>query len=157
MEEERLSAALGEAEAPFRTLVEDAAWAHASMEGLVLDLGRWWMAGPDSRLVEQIAFSVAASEAVRTPGGVYVEGFVWADGQVRAAAWCGVGTRVVYGPRADAYLGVPLAPRFCRRVQQRTGAAAVLMSKDSKLLPMLRDGLPPDAILAGGSPGPRHS
>lgn len=71
--------------------------------------------------------------------------------------WCGVGEKVVYGPRADVYLGVPLAPRFCRRIQQSNGTAAVLMSKHPKLLPLLRDGLPPGALLDGGSPGPRHS
>ncbi|MFJ8961478.1 hypothetical protein ACIRG5_19015 [Lentzea sp. NPDC102401] len=153
---EHLTAALITAETPFLTLVEDSGWAHASLEGLVLDLGRWWEPDADTRLVEQVMFSVAASEAARTADGVYVEGFVWTQGEVVAAAWCGAGEKVVYGPRADAYLGVALAPRFCRRVQQSNGTAAVLMSKDRKLLPLLRDGLPPGTVLDGGSPGPRY-
>ncbi|WP_157528674.1 hypothetical protein [Nocardia sp. NRRL S-836] len=154
---EQLAAALAEAEAPFRTLVDDSGWEHASVEGLILDLGRWWEADCHSRLVPQITFSVAASEAARTANGVYIEGYVLVGGQVRPAAWCGAGEKVVYGPQADAYLGVPLSPRFCRRVQQRNGTAAVLMSKDPKLLPLLTHGLPPDAVLPGGHPGPRHS
>jgi len=154
---EQLTAALIRAEAPFRTLVDDSLWAHASLEGLVLDLGRWWAPDSETRLVEQVMFSVAASEAARTTDGLYVEGFVWTQGQVVAAAWCGAGGKVVYGPHADAYLGVALAPRFCRRIQQSNGTAAVLMSKHSKLLPLLRDGLPPGTVLDGGSPGPRHS
>lgn len=150
--EEQLTAALTKAEAPFRTLVDDSGWAHASIEGLVLDVGRWWEADADTRLAPQVAFSVAATEATRTPGGVYVEGYLWADGRATPAAWCGVGTRVVYGPRADAYLGIPLSPHFCRRVQQRNGTAAVLMSKHPKLLPLLENGLPRGAVLPGGTP-----
>ena len=150
-------AALAEAEAPFRTLVDDSEWAHASVEGLVLDLGRWWDADSDTRLVAQIAFSVAASEAVRIPNGVYVEGYIWVSGQPTPAAWCGVGEKVMYGPRAGAYLGVPLSPRFCRGVRQRNGTSAVLMSKQPKLLPLLTNGLPPGVVLHGGRPGPRHS
>ena len=65
-------AALVEAEVPFRALVDDSDWTHASIEGLVLDLGRRWSAGPDTRFVEHGAFSVAASEAARIPNGVYV-------------------------------------------------------------------------------------
>ncbi|MET9634157.1 hypothetical protein ABZX92_42565 [Lentzea sp. NPDC006480] len=152
---EELTAALAELEAPFRTLVDDSEWAHASVEGLVLDVGTWWFADADTRLAPQVAFSVAFSEAGRLQGAVYVEGYLWADGQPVAAAWCGLGDRVVYGPRAEAYLGVPLSPHFCRRVQQRNGTAAVLMSKHPKLLPLLRDGLPRGAVLAGGTPGPR--
>ncbi|SES28611.1 hypothetical protein SAMN05216188_13063 [Lentzea xinjiangensis] len=153
---EQLVAALAEAEEPFRTLVDDSGWVHASVEGLVLDLGRWWDAGSDLRLDQQSAYSVAASEAARTEGGVYVEGYLWRDGQAAPAAWCGVGEKVVYGPRADAYLGVPLSPRFCRRVQQRNGTAPVLMSRHPNLLPLLTRGLPPGAVLAGGRLGPRH-
>jgi hypothetical protein len=146
---EHLTAALTTAETPFLTLAEDSNWAHASLEGLVLDLGRWWAPDADT-------LSVAASEAARTTDGVYVEGFIWTQGQAVAAAWCGAREKVVYGPRADAYLGIALAPRFCRRIQQSNGTAAVLMSKHSKLLPLLRDGLPPGTVLAGGSPAPRH-
>lgn len=153
----QLVAALAEAEAPFRTLVDDSGWAHASVEGLVLDVGRWWDAGSDTRSVAQVAFSVAASEAARTPNGVYVEGYIWAGGQATPAAWCGVGEKVVYGPSADAYLGVPLSPRFCQRVRQHNGTAAVLMSKHPKLLPLLTNGLPSGAVLAGGRSGPRQS
>ena len=152
---EELTTALTELEAPFRTLVDDSEWAHASVEGLVLDAGTWWTAGPETRLQPQVTFSDAFSEAARHQGGVYVEGYIWTDGKAVAAAWCGHGDRVVYGPRADAYLGVPLSPHFCRRVQQRNGTAAVLMSKHPKLLPLLRDGLPRGAVLPGGRPGPR--
>jgi hypothetical protein len=152
---EELTAALTELEAPFRTLVDDSEWAHASMEGLVLDVGRWWTANPRTRLQPQVTFSDAFSEAARHQGGVYVEGYVWTDGGPVAAAWCGQGDVVVYGPRASAYLGVPLSPHFCRRIQQRNGTAAVLMSKHPKLLPLLRDGLPRGAVLPGGQPGPR--
>jgi hypothetical protein len=95
---EDLVAALAVAEAPFRTLVDDSGWAHASVEGLVLDLGRWWDADSDTRLVSQVAFSVAASEAGRILDGVYVEGYIWAGGQATPAAWGGVGQKVVYGP-----------------------------------------------------------
>ncbi|HEX8868697.1 MAG TPA: hypothetical protein VF821_23760 [Lentzea sp.] len=151
---EELTAALAELEAPFRTLVDDSEWAHASVEGLVLDAGTWWFADADTRLAPQVAFSVAFSEAGRVRGAVYVEGYIWQDGPV-AAAWCGLGDRVVYGPRAEAYLGVPLAQHFCRRIQQRNGTAAVLMSKHQNLLPLLRDGLPRGAVLPGGKPGPR--
>jgi hypothetical protein len=154
---EQLVAALTKAEAPFRTLVDDSNWAHASVEGLVLDVGRWWDTDSDTRLVSQIAFSVAVSEAVRIPNGVYVEGYVWTDGQATAAAWCGVGGTVAYGPRADAYLGIPLSPRFCQRVRQHNGTAAVLMSKHPKLLALLTNGLPSGAVLPGGRSGPRHS
>ncbi|WP_157528004.1 hypothetical protein [Nocardia sp. NRRL S-836] len=147
---DQLTAALRELEAPFRTLVDDSGWAHASMEGLVLDLGRWFEADPRTRFAPQIAFSVAASEAGRTTGGLYVEGYAWIDGRAQAAAWCAVGDRVGYGPRAEAYLGVPLAPQFCRRVQQRNGTAAVLLSKHPKLLPLLQNGLPRGAVLPGG-------
>lgn len=153
---EQLVAALAAAEAPFRTLVDDSGWAHASMEGLVLDLGRWWDVDSDTRLVSEVTFSVAASEAVRIPNGVYVEGYIWAGGQATPAAWCGAGDKVVYGPRADAYLGVPLSSSFCKRVQQRNGTAAVLMSKDKKLLPLLTNGLAPGVVLPGGRPGPRR-
>lgn len=152
---EQLTAALTELEAPFRTLVDDSEWAHASMEGLVLDIGRWWTADADTRLAPQVTFSVAASEAARLRGGVYVEGYLWTDGRAVAGAWCGEGERVVYGPKAEAYLGVPLSPHFCRRVQQRNGTAAVLLSKHPKLLPFLKDGLPRGAVLPGGRPGPR--
>jgi hypothetical protein len=152
---EELTAALTELEAPFRTLVDDSEWAHASMEGLVLDAGRWWSADGETRLQPQVTFSVAFSEAARLRDGVYVEGFIWVDGRAVAAAWCGQGDKVVYGPRAEAYLGVPLSPHFCRRVQQRNGTAAVLMSKHPKLLPLLRDGLPRGAVLPGGRPGSR--
>jgi hypothetical protein len=152
---EELTAALIELEAPFRTLVDDSEWAHASMEGLVLDAGTWWTAGAGTRLAPQVAFSVAFSEAGRVQGAVYVEGYIWADGHAVAAAWCGLDDEVVYGPRAEAYLGVPLSPHFCRRTQQRNGTAAVLMSKHPKLLPLLRDGLPRGATLPGGRPGPR--
>lgn len=148
-------AALTELEAPFRTLVDDSEWAHASMEGLVLDVGRWWTADTDTRLSPQVTFSVAASEAGRLRGGVYVEGYLWLDGLPVPGAWCGLGDRVVYGPWAEAYLGVPLSPHFRRRVQQRNGTAAVLMSKHPKLLPLLKDGLPRGAVLPGGRPGPR--
>lgn len=152
---EELTAALAGLEAPFRTLVDDSEWAHASMEGLVLDVGRWWAADAGTRLSPQVTFSDAFSEAPRHQGGVYVEGYIWADGRAVAAAWCGLGDKVVYGPRADAYLGVPLSPHFCRRIQQRNGTAAVLMSKHPKLLPLLRHGLPRGAVLPGGRPGPR--
>ncbi|MFS8103064.1 hypothetical protein LFM09_38645 [Lentzea alba] len=152
---EELTAALTRLEAPFRTLVDDSEWAHASMEGLVLDVGRWWTADAETRLSPQVTFSDAFSEAPRHKGGVYVEGYLWVDGHPVAGAWCGVEDRIVYGPRADAYLGVPLSPHFCRRVQQRNGTAAVLMSKHPKLLPLLRDGLPRGAVLPGGRPGPR--
>ncbi|MFD5828364.1 hypothetical protein [Lentzea sp. NPDC060358] len=152
---QELTAALIGLEAPFRTLVDDSGWAHASVEGLVLDAGTWWTAGPGTRLQPQVTFSDAYSEAARHQGGVYVEGFVWLDGAPVAAAWCGAGGEVIYGPRADAYLGVPLSPHFCRRVQQRNGTAAVLMSKHPGLLPVLRDGVPRGAVLPGGRPGPR--
>ncbi|GHH35092.1 hypothetical protein [Lentzea cavernae] len=152
---EELTEALTRLEAPFRTLVDDSEWAHASVEGLVLDLGGWWSADDLTRLQPQVTFSDASSEASRLNGGVYVEGYVWADGQAVAAAWCGLGSAVVYGPRAEAYLGVPLSPHFCRRTQQRNGTAAVLMSKHPRLLPLLRDGLPRGAVLPGGRPGPR--
>jgi hypothetical protein len=151
---EELTAALAELEAPFRTLVDDSEWAHASVEGLVLDTGTWWFADADTRLAP-VAFSVAFSEAGRLQGAVYVEGYIWVDDRPVAAAWCGLRDRVVYGPRAEAYLGVPLSPHFCRRIQQRNGTAAVLMSKHPKLLPLLRDGLPRGAVLPGGKPGPR--
>ncbi|HEX7306244.1 hypothetical protein [Lentzea sp.] len=117
---QELTAALTGLEAPFRTLVDDSDWAHASVEGLVLDVGTWWSADARTRLQPQVTFSDAFSEAARHQGGVYVEGFVWLDGAPVAAAWCGAGDEVVYGPRADAYLGLPLSPRFCRRLQQRT-------------------------------------
>ncbi|MFJ5985251.1 hypothetical protein [Lentzea sp. NPDC092896] len=152
---EELTAALQELEAPFRTLVDDSQWAHASVEGLVLDVGGWWSADDRTRLQPQVTFSDAFSEAGRHHGGVYVEGYLWVDGQAVAAAWCGLGTEVVYGPRAEAYLGVALSPHFCRRIQQRNGTAAVLMSKHPRLLPLLRDGLPRGAVLPGGRPGPR--
>ncbi len=152
---EELTAALAGLEAPFRTLVDDSAWAHASIEGLVLDVGTWWTADAGTRLSPQATFSVAASEAARLQGGVYVEGYIWVDGQAVAAAWCGLGDRVVYGPRAGAYLGIALSPHFRRGIQQRNGTAAVLMSKHPKLLPLLRDGLPRNATLPGGRPGPR--
>jgi hypothetical protein len=152
---EELTAALIELEAPFRTLVDDSEWAHASVEGLVLDAGRWWTAGAETRLQPQVTFSDAFSEAARHHGGVYVEGYIWVNGAAVAAAWCGQGDSVVYGPRAESYLGVPLSPHFCRRIQQRNGTAAVLMSKHPRLLPLLRDGLPRGAVLAGGRPGPR--
>ncbi|MEU0882259.1 hypothetical protein ABZ345_26900 [Lentzea sp. NPDC005914] len=152
---EELTAALAELEAPFRTLVDDSEWAHASVEGLVLDVGRWFSADAETRLAPQVTFSVAFSEAGRLQGAVYVEGYLWVDGKAIAGAWCGLGDRVVYGPRAQAYLGVPLSPHFCRGIQQRNGTAAVLMSKHPKLLPLLRDGLPRGAVLPGGRPGPR--
>ncbi len=152
---EQLTAALTESEEPFRTLVDDSDWAHASMEGLVLDLGRWWTADAATRLAPQVAFSVAASEAARLTGGVYVEGYIWRDDHPVPAAWCGLGDRVVYGPQAAAYLGIGLSPHFCRRVQQRNGTAAVLLSKHPKLLPFLKDGLPRGAVVPGGQPGPR--
>jgi hypothetical protein len=152
---EELTAALTGLEAPFRTLVDDSEWAHASVEGLVLDIGTWWTANARTRLQPQVTFSDAFSEAARHQGGVYVEGYVWTDGGPVAAAWCGQGDVVVYGPRAHAYLGIPLSPHFCRRTQQRNGTAAVLMSKHPKLLPLLRDGLPRGAVLPGGKPGPR--
>ncbi|ANZ39573.1 hypothetical protein BBK82_29525 [Lentzea guizhouensis] len=145
---DQLTAALRALEAPFRTLVDDSGWAHASMEGLVLDLGRWFAPTATTRLTPQLTFSVAASEAARITGGLYVEGYVWVDGHAEPAAWCGVGDQVVYGPEAGAYLGVPLAPHFCRRIQQRNGTAAVLMSKHPKLLPLLKDGLPRGAVLS---------
>ncbi|MEV6237415.1 hypothetical protein [Lentzea sp. NPDC051838] len=151
---EELTAALVELEAPFRTLVDDSEWAHASVEGLVLDIGTWWAADASMRVAPHVAFSVAFSEALRLQGAVYVEGYIWDDGPV-AAAWCGLGSRVVYGPRAEAYLGVPLSPHFCRRIQQRNGTAAVLMSKHPNLLPLLRDGLPRGALRPGGTQGPR--
>ena len=154
---EELTAALTELERPFRTLVDDSEWAHASVEGLVLDLGTWWSAGSDTRLQPQVTFSDAFSEAGHHNGAVYVEGYVWSGGQAVAAAWCGLGGAVVYGPRAEAYLGVPLSPHFCRRTQQRNGTAAVLMSKHPRLLPLLRDGLPRGAVLPGGRPGPRSA
>jgi hypothetical protein len=154
---EELTAALAGLEAPFRTLVDDSEWAHASVEGLVLDVGTWWTADTATRLSPQATFSVAASEAARLNGAVYVEGYVWTDGRPVAAGWCGLGDRVVYGPKAQAYLGVPLSPHFCRRIQQRNGTAAVLMSKDPRLLPLLRDGLPRGAVLPGGRPGPRSA
>lgn len=152
---EELTAALTVLEAPFRTLVDDSEWAHASMEGLVLDVGTWWTADAGTRLSPQVTFSVAFSEAARLQGAVYVEGYLWLDGHPVPGAWCGKNDQVVYGPRAEAYLGVPLSPHFCRRVQQRNGTAAVLMSKHPKLLPLLRDGLPRGAVLPGGRPGPR--
>ena len=152
---DELTAALTELEAPFRTLVDDSEWAHASVEGLVLDIGTWWTADAGARLTPHVTFSVAFSEAGRLQGAVYVEGYLWADGRPVAAAWCGLHDRVVYGPRAQAYLGVALSPHFCRRIQQRNGTAAVLMSKHPKLLPLLRDGLPRGAVLPGGKPGPR--
>ncbi|WP_394620694.1 hypothetical protein JNUCC0626_16760 [Lentzea sp. JNUCC 0626] len=152
---DELVSALTELEAPFRTLVDDSEWAHASVEGLVLDAGSWWTADDRTRVQPQVTFSDAFSEAGRHNGGVYVEGFIWAAGQAVAAAWCGLGTSVVYGPRAEAYLGVPLSPHFCRRIQQRNGTAAVLMSKHPRLLPLLRDGLPRGAVLPGGLAGPR--
>lgn len=154
---EQLVAALAEAERPFRTLVDDSGWAHASVEGLVLDLGRWWDADSDTRFVPQVAFSIAASEALRVSGGMYVEGYIWADGQATSAAWCVVGEKIVYGPRADAYLGIPLSARFCQRVRQRNGTAAVLTSRHPKLLPLLTNGLPAGAVLPGGRPGPRFA
>ncbi|MFD9702919.1 hypothetical protein [Lentzea sp. NPDC059081] len=152
---EELTAALTGLEAPFRTLVDDSEWAHASVEGLVLDLGTWWTADAATRLQPQVTFSDAFSEAARHQDGVYVEGYVWLDGAPTPAAWCGRDGRIIYGPRADAHLGVPLSPHFCRRVQQRNGTAAVLMSKHPRLLPLLRDGLPRGAVLPGGRPGPR--
>jgi hypothetical protein len=152
---DELTAALTELEAPFRTLVDDSEWAHASVEGLVLDIGTWWTADAGARLTPHVTFSVAFSEAGRLQGAVYVEGYLWTDGHPVAAAWCGLHDRVVYGPRAQAYLGVALAPHFCRKVQQRNGTVAVLMSKHPKLLPLLRDGLPRGAVLPGGKPGPR--
>ncbi|WP_157528241.1 hypothetical protein [Nocardia sp. NRRL S-836] len=57
----------------------------------MLDLGRWWDADSDTRFVSQVTFSVTASEAGRILDGVYVEGYIWADGQATPAAWCGVG------------------------------------------------------------------
>ncbi|GGU45126.1 hypothetical protein [Lentzea flava] len=152
---EQLTAALTVLEAPFRTLVDDSGWAHASMEGLVLDLGTWWTADAATRLSPQVTFSVAFTESTRERGAVYVEGYIWLDDRPVAAGWCGLDDHVVYGPRAEAYLGVPLSPHFCRRIQQRNGTAAVLMSKHPKLLPLLRDGLPRGAVLPGGMPGPR--
>jgi hypothetical protein len=152
---EELIAALAGLEAPFRTLVDDSEWAHASVEGLVLDTGTWWTADAETRLTPQVTFSVAFSEAGRLQGGVYVEGYLWRDGRPVAGAWCGHGDRVVYGPRSEAYLGIALSPHFCRRIQQRNGTAAVLMSKHPNLLPLLRDGLPRGAVLPGGRPGPR--
>ncbi|GGM70233.1 hypothetical protein GCM10011609_02390 [Lentzea pudingi] len=154
---EELTAALTGLEAPFRTLVDDSEWAHASVEGLVLDLGTWWSADAGTRLQPQVTFSDALSEAGRHNRGVYVEGYLWTDGQAVAAGWCGLGGAVVYGPRAEAYLGVALSPHFCRRIQQRNGTAAVLMSKHPRLLPLLRDGLPRGAVLPGGRPGPRSA
>lgn len=108
-----------------------------------------------TRFATQVTFSVAASEAGRIPDAVYVDGYIWADGQATPAAWCGVDKSVVDGLRADAYLGIPLSSRFCQRVRQRNGTAAVLMSKHPRLLPLLTNGLPPGAELPGGSPGPR--
>lgn len=154
---QELTAALTELEAPFRTLVDDSEWAHASVEGLVLDVGTWWETDTATRMQPQVTFSDALNEAARLRDGVYVEGYLWTDGRAVAAAWCGSGDRVVYGPRAEAYLGVPLSPHFCRRVQQRNGTAAVLMSKHPRLLPLLRDGLPPGTVLPGGRPGPRST
>ena len=153
--QEQLTAALRDLEAPFRTLVDDSGWAHASMEGLVLDLGRWFVPAADARLTQQITFSVAASEAARVSGGLYVEGYVWVNDRPEPAAWCGVGDQVVYGPEAAAYLGIPLAPHFCRRIQQRNGTAAVLMSKHPQLLPLLKEGPLRGSVLPGGRPGPR--
>ncbi|TWP51481.1 hypothetical protein FKR81_14815 [Lentzea tibetensis] len=126
------------------------------MEGLVLDVGRWWYAGRTSRLVERAPFSEAAAWSTQERGTVYVEGYVLThDGDVSAAAWYGRDDQVVYGQRASAYLGVPLSAAFRKRIKQQNGTAAVLMSLHAKLLSVLQHGLPTSAVLPGGRAGPR--
>ncbi|MGW6916903.1 hypothetical protein ACWGB8_24210 [Kitasatospora sp. NPDC054939] len=108
-----------------------------------------------------------ALRVARQTNGAYVEGFSYADGTVRAHAWCVDRDGAVLDPTwppggsADAYLGVPMTPRFVEAFQQRTltkthfvGVLDAQVQAERDADRIRTDGIPDWALVDTGRPLP---
>jgi hypothetical protein len=130
--------------APTREVAAAAEWVYGSPQDLVLDLGRFFVRGARFHRVGGI--SGAANAAREVHGRLYVEGYVLTyERMAKPDAWAAVGDEVIAGPDALAYLGVPIAEPYRRRVTRNSLAASVLHGQQYHDWRLLRAGLPPEA------------
>ncbi|GLW74676.1 hypothetical protein Kpho02_69740 [Kitasatospora phosalacinea] len=136
-------------------------WRYRSPYHLLLEHGRWFIpaALPPaiSRLEERYCYANASRTARDNAGLLYVEGFGAVDaGQVVPIAhgWCASADGTAVDPTWSdgagvAYFGIPFADRSLWPDPDLGGS---LLQEPRNYLPLLRDGLPANAVASVGRP-----
>ncbi|MEU8759468.1 hypothetical protein [Streptomyces sp. NPDC048659] len=143
-------------------------WAYPSPFHLLLDVGRLFTPAPLPPAVAPLMVTFCYTNAVQTiadqedPALVYVEGFAscTVDSAVHHAshAWATDGTHAIDptwpADSGCAYLGIPFAdPAMWPHPLYGDG----ILEQYATLLPILREGLPADAVADIGRPLPRRA
>ncbi|MFE2723925.1 hypothetical protein [Kitasatospora sp. NPDC059327] len=139
---------------------ETADWAHRSVPALLLAHGRWFTPAPlpigMAPLPERQCFANAARTERAHPPLIYTEGLALpADSPVPTAhAWCSTPDGHALDPTwselgGTAYLGIPLATSSPR---PHPAFGSGVLERPETMYPLLRHGLPPDAMAAVGRP-----